>query len=83
MDDLMKLEATKESFVLKDYFEFLVTENPEDPDDIVIEVDVKPKGSEIIAKKKLVDKNFEEQKYFEELIRRALTNYMTSQEDEE
>ncbi len=83
MDDLMKEEAKKENFVLKDYFEFIVEDNPEDEKDLLIQVDVKPLGQTIIDKKKTLDSNFNEEEYFQNLIRRALSNYVSSLEEEE
>lgn len=80
MDDLMKEEANKEGFILKDYFEFQVDENQEE-DDLLISVDIKPKGKEIIEKKKALDPNFNEEDYFQKLIRKALESYIAQNED--
>lgn len=80
MDDLMKEEADKEGFVLKDYFEFEVDENQEE-DDLLISVDVKPKGRIIIEKKKALDPEFNEEDYFQQLIRKALESYIAQNQD--
>jgi hypothetical protein len=82
MDDLMKEEATKEGFVLKDYFEFEVVESKEE-DDLIISVDVKPKGKEIIEKKKLIDPDFNEEDYFQSLVQKALQAYIATQKNDD
>ena len=77
----MQEAAKQEGFILKDYFEFIVDENKED-EDLLISVDVKPKGKEILEKKKALDPTFNEEDYFQKLIRKALEAYIAEHESE-
>lgn len=71
---------TKEIEVLRDYFEFNFVENPEDNEDGLIEVNIKPKGQEFLDAKKAKDPSFEEDKYLQKLIIDALSSYIDKAE---
>lgn len=81
MDELIELVKQEKNFVLKDYFEFDTIETVDG--DLLIDVIIKDKGQQLLTKKKTADANFDEQVYFEKLIRTALSQYIASQKEDE
>ena len=84
MSEEIKTEKIKEPGIMKDYFEFSFLEKDVDGNmQGFIDVKINPKGQAFLDKKLQENPEFDEEKFFSDLVNKSLRNYIDKAEREE